>query len=94
MNLTGIYLSKTFSDTVNTKKENITGSTGENPAYMLWNTKISTKVKINDKLNAKFSFGINNLFDKDYYFRGVDISPVGRIPGQGRTYRVMAQFDF
>lgn len=94
LNLTGIYLSKTFSDTANTKKENITGSTGENPAYMLWNTKISTKVKINDKLNAKFSFGINNLFDKDYYFRGVDISPVGRIPGQGRTYRVMAQFDF
>lgn len=94
LNLTGIYLSKTFSDSANTETETADGSTGENPAYMIWNTKVSTKVPLKDNITAKFSFGINNLFDEDYYFRGVDISPIGRVSGQGRTFRLMAQFDF
>jgi Fe(3+) dicitrate transport protein len=93
-NLTGIYLSKTFSDSANTKEESANGHVGENPGYMTWNTKISREVSIANDLKANLSFGVNNLLDEDYYFRGVDVSPTGRVPGQGRSYIVSCQIDF
>ncbi len=93
-NLTGIYLSKTFSDSANTKNESANGHVGENAAYMTWNTKYSRKVSLSNDLTANLSFGINNLFDEDYYFRGVDVSPTGRVPGQGRSFIFSAQIDF
>lgn len=93
-NLTGIYLSKTFSDSANTIEESSNGQVGENPAYMVWNAKYSTKVPVSNNLKANISLGINNLFDEDYYFRGVDVSPVGRVSGQGRSFIISGQIDF
>lgn len=93
-NLTGIYLSKTFSDSANTKLESANGHVGENPDYMTWNTKVSREISMSNDLTANLSFGINNLFDEDYYFRGVDVSPTGRVPGQGRSFIFSAQIDF
>lgn len=93
-NLTGIYLSKTFSDSANTIEESSNGQVGENPAYMVWNAKYSTKVPVSNNLKANLSLGINNLFDEDYYFRGVDVSPVGRVSGQGRSFIISGQIDF
>ena len=93
-NLTGIYLSESFSDSANTVEESADGSVGIVPSYMLWSAKVSTKAKILDNQDTTLSFGINNLLDEDYYFRGVDVSPVGRVSGQGRSFMFSAQIDF
>jgi len=37
---------------------------------------------------------VDNLLDEDYYFRGVDVSPVGRVPQPGRSFILEAQLDF
>ncbi len=94
VNLTGLYLSEAFSDSANIREESANGSIGIIPSYMLWNAKISTEKKVFNDLKTTFSFGINNLFDEEYYFRGVDVSPIGRVSGQGRTYIFSAQIDF
>ena len=39
-------------------------------------------------------FGINNLFDEQYFFRGVDVSTTGRVPAPGRMLLVEMQLDF
>lgn len=93
-NLTGVYLSDAYTNSANTKEESANGQVGKVPAYMLWNAKYSTMIPIDNKLDGKISFGINNIFDEDHYFRGVDVSPVGRVPGQGRSFTVAFQLDF
>ncbi|WP_419774603.1 TonB-dependent siderophore receptor [Halarcobacter sp.] len=93
-NLTGLYISKAFSDSANTKEESANGQYGEVPSYTLWNAKVSREVKLNSDFTADLSFGVNNIFDEDYYFRGVDVSPIGRVAGQGRTFIVSAQINF
>lgn len=93
-NLTGIYLSDSFSDSANTVDESDDGSVGIIPSYMLWNAKATTKVSSLKNQDTTLSFGINNLLDEEYYFRGVDVSPVGRVSGQGRTFIFSAQLDF
>lgn len=37
---------------------------------------------------------VNNLFDEDYYFRGIDTSPVGRYPAPGRSYTLDLNYQF
>ncbi|XPV54800.1 MAG: hypothetical protein ACNI3H_07105 [Halarcobacter ebronensis] len=93
-NLTGLYISKAFSDSANTKEESANGQYGEVPSYTLWNAKVSREVRLNSDFTADLSFGVNNIFDEDYYFRGVDVSPIGRVAGQGRTFIVSAQINF
>lgn len=93
-NITGVYLSDAFSDSANTKEESANGQKGKVPSYMLWNAKYSRMIPLDNKLDAKVSFAVNNIFDEDYYFRGVDVSPVGRVPGQGRSFSLAFQLDF
>ncbi|MGO3887611.1 MAG: hypothetical protein ACTJHI_02910, partial [Psychrobacter sp.] len=64
------------------------------PAYQVWN--LSLQKTLQDTKNEKLSvqFGINNLFDEQYYFRGIDTSPVGRYPAPGRSYKLGLNYQF
>lgn len=92
--LTGLYVSESFSDAANTKKETVDGSAGELPAYTLVNSRISRDFAVGGDQNLQLAFAINNLLDEEYYFRGVDVSPVGRLPAPGRSFIVEASLDF
>ncbi len=37
---------------------------------------------------------MNSLFDEDYYFRGIDTSPVGRYSALGRSYTLDLNYQF
>lgn len=92
--LSGNYYDKAFSDNANTVLESADGAVGEIPAYTLWNLSLQKTLK--DSKNEKLSvqFGINNLLDEQYYFRGIDTSPVGRYPAPGRSYKLGLNYQF
>ncbi|RFC37344.1 MAG: Fe(3+) dicitrate transport protein [Candidatus Nitrotoga sp. LAW] len=90
-NLTGLYQSESFSDGANTVTENATGSVGKIPSYSVWNAQVTHNLRWNSK-KIKAGLAINNLFNNDYYFRGVDYSQ-GRLPAPGRTALVTLQID-
>lgn len=92
--LTGVYFSDSFSDAANTEQETANGSAGELPSYALFNARIGRDIKLSGGNKLNLSLAANNLLDKDYYFRGVDVSPVGRLPALGRSFTLSAQLDF
>lgn len=90
-NLNGHYQSAMFSDGANTEAENATGSVGHIPSYWLWNTHVRYAFAWSGtRMNA--GLGINNLFNRDYYFRGVDYSQ-GRMPQPGRAVMATLQVE-
>lgn len=91
-NLNGSYFSSAFSDSANTTEENASGSVGEIPAYWLWNAQLTKKFRWQGT-PMKAGLGLNNLFDEDYYFRGVDYS-VGRMPAPGRAFLLSVEAQF
>jgi Fe(3+) dicitrate transport protein len=88
-NLNGHYQSAMYSDGANTEAENATGSVGRIPSYWLWNAHAGYAFDWSGT-RMKAGLGINNLFDRDHYFRGVDYSQ-GRMPQPGRA--VMATLE-
>jgi Fe(3+) dicitrate transport protein len=90
-NLNGLYQSESFSDGANTVTENATGSVGKIPSYSVWNAQVTHNLRLSSK-KIKAGLAINNLFDKDYYFRGVDYSQ-GRLPSPGRSALLTLQID-
>ncbi|RWX56201.1 TonB-dependent receptor family protein [Photobacterium chitinilyticum] len=92
--VSGVYFSKSFSDNANTKEEDATGAKGEVPAYMVWNFNISKDLYKKDDSVLRAGFSVNNLFDEDYYFRGIDVSPVGRYPAPGRSFSLDVKYTF
>lgn len=90
-NLNGQFQSTMFSDSANTEAENATGSVGQMPAYWLWNASVGHAFQWNGT-RMKAGLGINNLFDRDYYFRGVDFT-TGRMPQPGRSVLLSLQAD-
>lgn len=92
-NLNGTYQSESFSDGANTEAENASGSVGKIPSYWLWNTQLSYRFSEDKRRGAKVAVAVNNLFDRDYYFRGVDYSQ-GRMPAPGRTLLTTLQMDW
>ncbi len=92
--LNGLYVSDSFSDAANSVTETSNGSAGQLPSYTLFNTRISRDFMLQNKKNLQLSLAVNNLLDEDYYFRGVDVSPVGRVPAAGRSFILEAQLDF
>lgn len=88
------YTSASYSDAANTRTETVTGSAGKLPAYTLVNARIGRDVMLSPGVKANVGLAVNNLFDEDYYFRGVDVSPVGRLPGPGRSFIMEARLDF
>ncbi|MCL5061494.1 MAG: TonB-dependent siderophore receptor [Candidatus Thermoplasmatota archaeon] len=90
-NVNGLYQSTAFSDGANTVAENASGSVGKIPSYSVWNAQLTRDVNWNST-KMKAGLAINNLFDRDYYFRGVDFSQ-GRMPAPGRAALVTLQMD-
>lgn len=90
---TATYTSESYSDAANTEKETSNGSAGKLDGYTLVNARVGRDIKLSDN-NLNLGLAINNLLDEDYYFRGVDVSPVGRVPAPGRSFTLSAQLDF
>lgn len=92
--LDGLYVSKAFTDAANSHDENANASVGRLPAYWVWNTAIKREFKLPNQSVLTASAGISNLFDRQYYFRGIDTSPWGRQPAPGRTVTLGVNYRF
>lgn len=92
--LSGYYFSESYSDNANTSAEDATGATGKVPSYMVWNFNLGSDLYKDDSSKLRMNFAVNNLFDEDYYFRGIDTSPVGRYPAPGRSYTLDLNYQF
>ncbi|MBF22756.1 MAG: TonB-dependent siderophore receptor [Pusillimonas sp.] len=88
------YVGESFSDAANTVQETPSGSAGQLPDYTLVNVRIARDFKMGDGQVLSLGLVANNLFDADYYFRGADVSPIGRIPGPGRSIIAEANLTF
>ncbi|WP_136681115.1 TonB-dependent siderophore receptor [Neptunomonas sp. XY-337] len=93
-NLTALHVSDSFSDAANTQQETANGSAGELASYTLLNARLARTLALANNKELQLSLAVNNLLDEEYYFRGVDVSPVGRVPAQGRAFIVEAKLDF
>ncbi|WP_440889026.1 TonB-dependent receptor family protein [Vibrio sp. WZ-1] len=92
--LSGYYFSDAYADNANTSAEDETGAKGKVPAYMVWNFNLGTDLYKDDKGKLHMNVAVNNLFGEDYYFRGIDTSPVGRYPAPGRSYTLDLNYQF
>lgn len=92
--LSGFYYSSAFSDQANTEEENDAGTTGELPSYTVWNLQISKTTEFNHGNSLYTALSVNNLFDKEYFFRGIDVSPAGRYPAPSRSVSVEVKYTF
>ncbi len=78
------YVSNGFSDANNTVF-NSTGSTGNVPAYHVWDWAFNW----NFLMHYHFSAGINNLDNAKYFTRRINMYPgPGILPADGRTYYI------
>ena len=93
-NLDGLYISKAYTDAANTREENASASVGELPAYWVWNTAIEREFPLADKSVLTASAGVSNLFNREYYFRGIDTSPWGRQPAPERSLTLGVNYRF
>ncbi|MDP5293491.1 TonB-dependent siderophore receptor [Oceanimonas sp. CHS3-5] len=91
---TALYAGESFSDTANTQTEEPNGSAGKLPSYTLINTRLGRDIALGNDMTLNVGLGVNNLLDDDAYFRGADVSPVGRLPMPGRTYVLEGQLSF
>ncbi|MEZ9060196.1 TonB-dependent receptor family protein [Vibrio pelagius] len=92
--LSGYYFSESYSDNANTSTEDPLGIRGKVPAYMVWNLNLGSDLYKDEDSKLRVNFAVNNLFDEDYYFRGIDTSPVGRYPAPGRSYTLDLNYQF
>ncbi|MCK1789099.1 TonB-dependent receptor family protein [Pseudomonas violetae] len=93
-NLDGLYISSAYTDAANSNDENATASVGKLPAYWVWNTAIEREFELADKSVLTASAGISNLFNREYYFRGIDTSPWGRQPAPERSLTLGVNYRF
>lgn len=97
LTVAGYYYSKAFSDADNTVEENDIASVGQLPSYAVWNAQLThTLIKRGKRGNnmLKGSLAVNNLLDRQYWFRGIDTSPWGRQPAPGRSVTVGFELAF
>lgn len=92
--LNWVYVSESYSDAANTEQETSNGSAGELPDYHLVTARVGRDFAVGGDRVLNLGLAVNNLLDEDYYFRGVDVSPVGRVPQPGRSFILEAQLDF
>ncbi|MBK0052736.1 TonB-dependent siderophore receptor [Stenotrophomonas sp. S39] len=91
----GYYFGSSYSDKANTVDENAIGSIGRMPAYWVWNAKATRELMRSTQGNVLTgSLMINNLFNRKYYFRGIDTSPWGRQPAPATTMSVGLEYSF
>jgi len=91
LNLNGLYLSSAFADAANTEAEDATGTIGKIPDYWVWNAQVSKDFKLRSTA-MKAALAVNNMFNEDYFFRGVDTSN-GRVPAPGRAVMLSLQME-
>lgn len=91
LNLNGTYAGTAFADAANTVQEDATGTIGEIPDYWLWNAQVSKDFRAGNTA-MKAALAVNNIFNEDYYFRGVDTSN-GRVPAPGRAFMLSLQME-
>ncbi|MEP3588911.1 MAG: TonB-dependent siderophore receptor [Marinobacter sp.] len=89
-----VYVSSSYSDADNTEQETDNGSAGKLRHYHLVNARVGRDFAMGSGNVLNLGLAVNNLLDEDYYFRGVDVSPVGRVPQPGRSFVLEAQLDF
>ena len=94
LGLSAYYYSKSFSDSANTVEENDTGTVGELPAYTVVNLSASTELYKRGTQSLTTSLGLNNILDNEYYFRGLDVSPAGRVAAPGRSVSLDIGYQF
>ncbi|MGV8863141.1 MAG: TonB-dependent receptor family protein [Pseudomonas sp.] len=92
--LDGLYVSSAYTDAANSGDENASASVGRLPAYWVFNTALEREFKLDDKSVLTASAGISNLFNREYYFRGIDTSPWGRQPAPERALTLGANYRF
>ncbi|EGG99945.1 Vibrioferrin receptor PvuA [gamma proteobacterium IMCC2047] len=92
--LSGFYFSSAFSDKSETKAENAAGTVGELPSYTVWNLQLGKTIALSGSKELYTGLSVNNLFDKEYYFRGIDVSPAGRYPAPERSISAEVKFTF
>ncbi len=80
-----------YSDGAKTPAENGTGSVGPIPSHVIWNAHVGYAFAW-ERARMKAGLGINNLLDRDYYFRGVDHSQ-WRMPQPARAVLATLQVD-
>ena len=83
--LNGYYYSRSFSDAANSERETAKGDAGPMPSYWVWNAQVSRDLYKSASATVNGYVGVNNLFNRDYWFRGIDTSPWGRQPAPGRS---------
>lgn len=93
LNINGFYQSASFSDAANTTTETADGGAGEMPAYWLWNVQLTRDFAVDGRALTA-ALAVNNIFDEDAYFRGIDTSPIGRVPLPGRAYMLSLKAQF
>ncbi|MCL1145378.1 TonB-dependent siderophore receptor [Shewanella marinintestina] len=94
LGLLAYHYSKSFADLANTVEENVSGTAGEMPAYTVVNFNISTEFFKKNNHGVKVGLSVNNLLDNEYYFRGLDVSPAGRVPAPGRSFSLDLGYTF
>lgn len=92
--LTANYYSESFSDSANTTEEDSSGSGGKLPSYTVVNFTMATELykKGNQSLTA--GLALNNMFNNEYYFKGLDVSNIGRIAAPGRSISLDIGYKF
>jgi len=94
LGLSAYYYSKSFSDSANTVEENDTGTVGELPSYTVVNLSVNKELYKKDAQSLTAGIAVNNVFDNEYYFRGLDVSPAGRVAALGRSVSLNIGYDF
>lgn len=92
--LSGYYFSSAFTDTANTRAENAIASVGRLPAYAVWNAQWTQTLLTQGTSVLTGSLALNNLFDRQYWYRGIDTSPWGRQPAPGRSVTLGLELAF
>ena len=92
--LDGLYVSSAFTDAANSRAEDAAATVGKLPSYVVFNTALEREFKLDDKSVLTASVGISNLFNREYYFRGIDTSPWGRQPAPERALTLGANYRF
>lgn len=88
------YQSAAFSDAANSTTESADGATGPIPEFWVWNAQATYTLASDHNQTSELGLSITNILDNEYYFRGVDTSPIGRVPGPGRSVSVSYRATF
>ncbi|WP_426701709.1 TonB-dependent receptor family protein [Rhodanobacter sp. Col0626] len=92
--LSGYYYSGAYTDAANTRQEDANAAIGRTPSYAVWNAQWTQTLLAHGSHVLKSTLAINNLFDRQYWYRGIDTSPWGRQPAPGRTASAGLELTF